>query len=90
MSDVITPENEAFIKQIVQKGSYKDRSDALNAAVELLRSREELLEKIDKGTRQLRNGEFTVYDAESLRARGEQIKQEGRVRLKAKGNGPAQ
>lgn len=83
MADTITPENEAFIEQIVEKGSYKDRADALNAAVDLLRSREDLLAKIDEGTRQLRNGEFTVYDDESLKAHFEDVKARGKARYDA-------
>lgn len=83
MSDVITPANEAFIKQIVQKGNYKDRSDVLNAAVELLRAREELLAKIDKGTRQLRNGESTVYDEDSLREFFDDVNARGQARYDA-------
>lgn len=84
MSNEISPEHERFLEQVVTEGKYPSRSEALNAAVELLRRRIELLGQIDEGTRQLRNGEYTDYDDESLRERFEQIKREGRQRLEAK------
>jgi len=79
----ISPENEQFIAQVVQEGTFQDRADALNAAIELLRSRSELLAHIDKGTEQLREGQSTVYDDDSLREFFDELQERGRKRYKA-------
>jgi hypothetical protein len=47
------------------------------------RTRQELLDHIDEGTQQLRNGQYTDYDDEGLRQFFEEIKAEGRRRLEA-------
>lgn len=80
MSETIAPENEQFINQAIAEGTYTDRAEVVNAALTLLRSRAELLAKIDEGTRQLQNGEYTEYDDESLKAHFEDIKARGRQR----------
>jgi Arc/MetJ-type ribon-helix-helix transcriptional regulator len=57
MSNDISQENENFIQQVIEEGSYRDRTEVLDEAVELLKGRRELLDHIDIGTQQLRNGE---------------------------------
>jgi len=57
MSTGLSPQNELFIDHVVARGVFHDRAEALDEAVELLRRRQELLDHIDEGTRQLRNGE---------------------------------
>lgn len=80
VQEAISSENERFIEQLIEKGAYRDRSEALNAAINLLRSRVELLAHIDEGTRQLRNGQYTEYDDESLRRYFDELQQRGRER----------
>jgi len=88
MSSNLSPENEQFIQHAVECGVFEDRAQALDRAVELLRRRQELLEHIDEGTRQLRAGQYTEYDEEGLRESFEEIKAEGRRRYKAHEKGP--
>ncbi len=58
----ISPQNNEFIDRQVARGEFRDRSAALDAAVELLRRRTDTLEKIDNGRQQLDAGEFNEYD----------------------------
>jgi Arc/MetJ-type ribon-helix-helix transcriptional regulator len=64
MSTDLSPQHEQFILQAVARGIFQDRGEALDQAVELLCRRQELLDHIDEGTRQLRNGEGIVLQGE--------------------------
>lgn len=86
MSNEISQENEHFIQLVIEEGSYSDRAEVLNEAVELLKERRELLEHIDIGTRQLRNKEQTEYNDESLRELFDEIQARGRERYEASKN----
>ena len=66
MSTDISPENERFITQEIEAGAFRTRSDAIDAGIELLRLRKELLARIDEGRRQLDQGKSREYDEESL------------------------
>ena len=68
MSMPLPPEFEAFIHTRVASGAYASEQDVLRSAFELLAKREQLLEHIDEGTKQLRSGEFVEY-SESDRGR---------------------
>jgi Arc/MetJ-type ribon-helix-helix transcriptional regulator len=68
MTTVITPENEQFIEQEIASGAYCDRHDAVNAGLDLLRKRKQLIARLEASRRQLDNGEFTDFDGPSLRA----------------------
>lgn len=70
----ISPQNNEFIDRQVARGEFRDRSAALDAAVELLRRRTDTLEKINNGRQQVDVGEYTEYDDESLKKRFDQIK----------------
>ena len=74
----VSRENEQFIQQVIDSGAYRDRSDVLDEAIQLLRKRMSLLEHIDTGTRQLQTGQYTEYDETSLKGRFAEIKAEGR------------
>ena len=87
MSSDLSPENEQFIQHAVECGTFEDRAQALDQAVELLRRRQELLKHIDEGTRQLRSGQYTEYDQEGLREFFEDVKAEGRKRYEASKKG---
>ena len=80
VSDV-SPTNEAFLTDAIARGLFKDRRSALDEAVELLRRKQEILNRIELGTQQLRSGEYRTFDEEGLRAFGEEIQREGRQRL---------
>ena len=85
MSSDLSPENEEFIQHAVECGTFRDRSQALDQAVELLRRREELLKHIDEGTRQLRAGEgIELHGENELRQFFDDIQAEGMKRYEAK------
>ena len=86
MSSDISQENENYIQQVIEEGSYRDRAEVLDEAVELLKERRELLEHIDIGTQQLRNGENTEYNDETLRELFDDIQARGRERYEASKN----
>ena len=75
MSTDISPENEQFIEQQIATGMFRSRADAIDAGVELLRRRQELLDRIDLGRRQLDTGEIHEYDDRELQLRFDQLKQ---------------
>jgi Arc/MetJ-type ribon-helix-helix transcriptional regulator len=81
MSLGLSPHNEQFIEQVVARGDFHDRGQALDQAVELLRRRQELLDHIDEGARQLRGGEgIELHGDEELRAFFNRIQAEGMQR----------
>ncbi len=69
MSTEVSPENERFIQDLIERGSFHDRGAVLDAGIELLRLRGELVDRIEKGHCQLKDGQYTDYDDASLRAR---------------------
>jgi Arc/MetJ-type ribon-helix-helix transcriptional regulator len=83
MSSGLSPENEQFLDRAVACGIFPGRTQAIDQAVDMLRKRQELLDHIDEGTRQLRSGQYTDYDDEGLRQFFEEVKAEGRRRLEA-------
>ena len=66
MSIDLTPDNEQFLAHEIAAGIFVDRSDAINAAVSLLKERKSLLARLDEGRRQLDRGEYV--DCEPGRA----------------------
>jgi Arc/MetJ-type ribon-helix-helix transcriptional regulator len=78
MSTDLSPQNEQFIEQVLTRGVFHNRTEALDEAVELLRRRQELLDHIDEGTRQLRNGEgITLRGEDELGAFFDGIQADG-------------
>lgn len=78
MATDISPENEQFIRQEIQAGVFRTKSDALDAGIALLRRRKELLARIDHGRRQLDEGDFRDYDEESLANRFSELRERAR------------
>jgi len=78
MSADISPENERFIETQIAGGAFQTRGEALDAAVDILRLRKELLDRIDEGRRQLDAGEYVEYDDEGLRKRFDELKARAR------------
>lgn len=62
MSIEISAENEHYIRQAVERGIYRDRADAIDKAVELLRRRDQLISDVRSGIEQADRGE--LLDAE--------------------------
>ena len=69
MSTGLSPENEQFIEHVVSLGIYRDRDEALDRAVELLRRREEFVRDVNEGIDQLERGEGVPLDIEAIKAR---------------------
>jgi Arc/MetJ-type ribon-helix-helix transcriptional regulator len=88
MSSGISPENERFIDRAVRTGRFPDRGSALDAAVDLLKRRLELVEHIDEGTRQLRSGQYTEYDERGLDEFFDAVQRLGRQRYEAHKKSP--
>ena len=74
MGSEISRENEQFIEEQVASGTFRSRSEAMDAGVEVLRLRNELLNRVDEGRRQLDSGEYIEYDEDALKSRFEQLK----------------
>lgn len=62
----LSSENEAFIRQMLERGVYQNQDAIVNAAVDLLRQRTELLDPIKEGRRQLDEGEYKEFDDAGL------------------------
>lgn len=75
MNISISPEQAAFLDQQVAGGVFANPHEAVAAAIDLLRRRAETLAYIDRGRRQLDEGDYTEYDEASLRLRFEELKQ---------------
>jgi Arc/MetJ-type ribon-helix-helix transcriptional regulator len=87
MSIDLSPRNEQFIDQVVARGDFPDRAQAIDQAVELLRRRQELLDHIDEGAKQLLNGEgIELRGDEELRALFNRIQAEGMQRRQQRKN----
>lgn len=71
----LSPDHESFIQQQISTGIFKDRTDALEAGVDLLRQRQALIDRLNESHRQLENGEYVEFDDEGLRDFFEGLKQ---------------
>ena len=80
MSTDLSPENEQFLQQAIDCGTFRDRRQAPDRAVELQKRRQQLLEHIDEGTRQLQTGEYEEYDEEGLKKFFDDVQARGRKR----------
>ena len=78
MSAGVSPENERYIQSLIEGGRFRNRTEVLDAGVDLLRLRSELLARIEEGRRQLDEGEYTEYDDSSLRERFRVLTQRAR------------
>lgn len=79
----LSRDSEFFIQQQIAVGAFRDRTDAIEAGVELLRQRQALLDRIDKGSRQLENGDYLEFDEEGLRQFFEGLKVRARQRAES-------
>jgi putative addiction module CopG family antidote len=71
MEITLAPEHEEYIEASVSSGRYASRAEALNAAVEELRRRNEyrayVQAAVAEGMASLERGEGTTFTAEELR-----------------------
>lgn len=68
MSTDLSPQNEQFIQDAVARGRFPGRREALDAAVELLRHREELVRQVNAGIKEIDRGETMPLDIEKIMA----------------------
>ncbi len=79
MSIDISPENERYIDHAVATGMFRDRSQALNAAIELLKQREQLIRDVNLGIEQLEKGQGKPLDVEAIMAQiGQRLRKMGK------------
>ena len=74
MSTDFSPDINRLIQQEFSYGRYRSEEELLMEAVRLLGERDRLREQVEAGSRQLANGEYTDYDAASLRQRFDKLK----------------
>lgn len=67
MSPNITPENEDFMTEQISAGHFTDRDEALNAGIELLKARQELLERLAVSRNELDSGQYQEFDDVGLK-----------------------
>ncbi len=66
MSIDISPENEQFIVREIARGTFHDRTEALDAGVDLLKQRQELIDRLTESRKQLDGGEYTELNETAL------------------------
>jgi len=84
MAGDLSQETEAFIEQQIALGAFRDRNDAIEAGVELLRQRKALVDRLAESRRQLDEGEYVEFDEEGLRQFFEGLKERATKRAEAK------
>ena len=66
MTTPLSPENEAFLRDIVARQEFVSRDAALDEAVALMRRRRELFDAVTSGVEQLNNGPAHQYRPDEL------------------------
>ena len=84
MASDLSQETEAFIQQQIALGAFRDRNDAIEAGLEMLRQRQALLDRLAESRRQLDEGEYVEFDEEGLRLFFEGLKERALRRAEAK------
>jgi Arc/MetJ-type ribon-helix-helix transcriptional regulator len=67
MSTDLSHDAEAFLSDSVSRGVFPSRVEALEAGVKLLRQRQQFLERVAEGRRQLDEGEYVEFDDDGLK-----------------------
>ena len=76
----ISPENAQYLQQLVVQGLYASQSQALGAAIELLKHRERLQRELQRGSDEADRGELLDGEEvfERLLERARQIENDAR------------
>lgn len=82
----LTQENEQFVEEALAQGQYRSPDELLNEALSQLREYRELMNHIEEGTQQLRDGRYIEVDEAGLRAFFDDVKARGRARAEARKN----
>ncbi len=95
MNIVLSPELENLVNEQVKSGLYDSPSEVVRDGLLLLKEkaqlkqlrREELRREVQKGIDDIREGRFTVYDADELDKLADEIICRGMKNLERKQNG---
>lgn len=83
----LTPDQEAFVRQGIEAGRFRDEADAIAEALLLWEERErkraEILAAVDAAEASIARGEGIVINEQSMRELAERVKRRGRARLEA-------
>jgi predicted transcriptional regulator len=82
MSNELSSDNESYLHHVVARGLYRDRAEAIDQAVSLLKRRDELRSDVLAGIEQADRGELLDGEQvfERLRERAEQIELAARAK----------
>jgi predicted transcriptional regulator len=82
MSAEISAENERYLKQVVERGIYRDRTAAIDEAVELLKRRDQLRSDVHAGIEQADRGELIAAEEvfRRLQERASRIEAQSRAK----------
>ncbi len=78
MASDISRENEDFIEQEIASGRFRDRAEALDTCIGLLRQQKALTERLANGRQQLDNGECVELDSAGLHQLFDDLKDRAR------------
>ncbi len=84
MSTDLSHDSEAFLSDAASRGIYPSRTEALEAAVDLLRPRQSLVARLAESRRQLEECEYVEFDDEGLRQFFDQLKEWARRAAESK------
>lgn len=80
MSTDLSPQSEQYLADIVERGVFPSRVEALERAVELMRQREQLIRDVNEGIEAIERGKYGPLDFDELKA---QIRREADSRQEA-------
>jgi Arc/MetJ-type ribon-helix-helix transcriptional regulator len=87
MRVILSPDQEAFVRQAIKDGRVASTEDAVQEALQLWERRErrrgEILAAVEVAEASVGGGEGKVLTEASMRSLAEEVKREGRVRLGA-------
>jgi Arc/MetJ-type ribon-helix-helix transcriptional regulator len=78
MASDISRENEDYIEQEVASGRFRNRAEALDAGIALLRQQKALTDRLANSRRQLDSGECVQLDSAGLRQLFDDLKDRAR------------
>jgi putative addiction module CopG family antidote len=81
----LSPDQEAFVRQAIEAGRFREPEDAVREALSLWEERErrrlELVASIEEAEASIARGEGIEITAESMKALADRVKRSGRERL---------
>ena len=88
----LTPDQKAFVRQVIDSGRLRGEEGAVKEALSLWEERErtraEILVSVDEAEASLACGEGRTITQESMRELADEVKRRGRTRLAAEQNAP--